>query len=330
MSTSTNWPTIEDRSVIVEGKPMPFPDFTFVNEVGRGANAAVFEAIDQSLNRRVAVKIWNARGIGRAQSETAKIAQLNHPLIVATHQFGRIEGHPYAVMEFVAGCSGKEWLNKGPSIAARILVWRLYSRALRFIHGTGGIHGDPHIGNVLVFSDPKNVYGHSLPHQETGLSIKVADTGTSEFWSSRDDILIRESKLIYETAKRLFSDHQLQDLWVHPAGLAHEDALQVLDVLCDYIGQVNNFLDYDRRSENARTLAALLMKVPLFELDAVVSQVERTGYTTADRLVRRINQKLFKVYDLMDASDELGPETRLAYASARRAFVARITRAASP
>src|SRR5437879_13579936 len=99
------WAAIEGDSVVIDDKPVRFPGLSFVDEAGRGANAVVFEAIDQALNRRVAVKVWNALGVKRAQHEISKIAQLNHQLIVATHQFGRVEGHPYAVMEVVAGHS---------------------------------------------------------------------------------------------------------------------------------------------------------------------------------------------------------------------------------
>jgi len=113
---------LKEGSISIDGKRLRIPGLRLIKEAGRGANAVVFEATDEVLQRRVAVKVWNARGIKRAQSETAKVAKLNHPLIVTTHQFGRVEGHPYCVMEFVAGCSGKEWLRGQPSVAARTLI----------------------------------------------------------------------------------------------------------------------------------------------------------------------------------------------------------------
>jgi serine/threonine protein kinase len=309
---------------MIEGEPVLFPGLSFVKEAGRGANAVVFEATDQALNRRVAVKVWNARGVKRAQYETAKIAQLSHPLIVATHHFSRIQDHPYAVMEFVAGCSGKEWIEQHPSIAARCLVWRLYSRALRFIHDAGGIHGDPHLGNVLVFLDPDDNYGHRIMWgKKVGLSIKLADTGTSEFWTSRGAILKRESNLIYETAARLFSDQQFAKLWIRPTGFSHEETLQVLDVLCEYIERVNCSELYEHRSQNADILVDVVMKAPLFGLDTIITQIKRTGYTGSDRFARRMNQRLLKISDIMDAGEEISPETLIAYASAREEFLAK-------
>src|ERR1700733_8490049 len=89
------WPALKDGSIRVEGKLLRIPGLRLLKEAGRGANGVVFEATDELLQRRVAVKVWNERGVERAQSETAKVAKFNHPLIVTTHQFGRVEGHPY-------------------------------------------------------------------------------------------------------------------------------------------------------------------------------------------------------------------------------------------
>ncbi|WP_162801438.1 protein kinase domain-containing protein [Azospirillum brasilense] len=312
---------IHEGSLLIGGKLLQFPGLSLVKEAGRGANAVVFEAIDQTLNRQIAVKVWNARGFERAQLETTKIAQLNHPLIVSTHYFGRVEGHPYAVMEFVRGCSGKAWIKSNRPVKERNLVWRLYSRALNFIYNAGSIHGDPHLGNILVYDASAHVYGHSALYGEYGLSIKLADAGTSEFWASRGAILNRESKLIFETAKRLFADQQIDQLWAHPARFSHEKTLEVLDTLSDYIDTVNGLVDYDRRSMNAGVIVELILKTPLFNLDVVTEQIRSTGITTPDRFARRINQKLFRVYDLMSASDQIGPETVSAYSSVRNHYI---------
>ncbi len=318
---STGWATVEDGLINIADKPLRLPGIKVVKEVGRGANAIVFEAIDEYLDRTVAVKVWNKRGIKRAQFETAKIAKLNHPLIVATYQFQWVDGHPYSVMEFVTGSSGKVWLTGHPSIVARTMIWQMYSKSLHFIHNSGVIHGDPHLGNVLVFPDQNGIYGHETPYGEPGLSIKLADTGTSEFWFSRKKILSRESTLIFETAGRLFNDLNLDKLWFHPPSLSHQDTLKVLDALCEYVSKLYGFIDYDRASENAGQLVDLLLKTPLFELDEVDLQIRQTGYTTSSRFARRLNQRLLRIGYVMDASDIIDAETKRLYAISRQQFV---------
>ncbi len=257
----------------------------------------------------------------RALHETAKIAQLNHPLIVATYQFQLVEQFPYSVMELVAGSSGKEWLQGNPTMEARTLLWKLYSRALRFIHGTGEIHGDPHLGNVLVFPDPGNIYGHDMDSDNSPFSIKVADTGTSVFWSKRADILRREANLMYETARKLFLDGSSDRLWFHPSGLSYEQTLNILDVLCEYFSQLSGFIDHDRAAQNAENLVVTLMKAPLFELDAVTSQIRQTGATTISRFARRLNQKIFNLRDLFDGNDTIDEQTKVRYQAIQRVFI---------
>lgn len=318
---SKEWASVKDGFITIAGKSFSIKGFRFVMEVGRGANAVVFEAIDEYLNRKVAIKVWNPRGVQRAQFEAEKIAQFNHPLIVTTYQFGLINDQPYSVMEFVPGSSGKDWLKEEPAVAERVLLWQLFSKALRFIHDTGEVHGDPHLGNVLVFSDDNGYYVQKTLSCETGISIKLADAGTSKFWTSDKKILIREGKLIFETAGRLFKDQNIDKLWFHPPGLSHQDSIQVLDVLCEYVSMVNGFIDCDRKSQNAEILVDLLIKTPLFELEEIELQIKEFGYTTTCRFARRLNKKLLHVHDVMAASDIIDADTKRLYSIARQKFI---------
>lgn len=172
---------LSSNTVTVDGQLVRIPGFNVGDELGRGANAVVFKANDELLGRNVAIKVWNKRGISRAQFETAKIAQLEHPLIVRTYQFNWIDEHAYATMELVQGISGKIWLSKKPSILERIAVWRIYSAALRFIYSSGETHGDPHLGNVLVFPDREHVYDTYTKSSGEPIGVKIADMGTSRF-----------------------------------------------------------------------------------------------------------------------------------------------------
>lgn len=133
-------PQKEAATKNVEGKQIEIPHFEIMREIGSGANGTVYEARDALLGRLVAVKIWNVRGRSRAQSETAKIAGLSHPLVVTTHLFGVVDEHPYAVMELVPGMSGKKWMRTSPAVQTRVEVWRMYVRALRYLHSTGIVH----------------------------------------------------------------------------------------------------------------------------------------------------------------------------------------------
>jgi serine/threonine protein kinase len=153
-----------------DGIDIEIPHFEILRKIGNGANGTVYEARDMLLGRSVAIKIWNARGSAQAQSEAAKIAGLNHPLVVTTHAFGTVDKRPFAVMELVPGVSGKEWMRSAPDVKRRITVWGLFERALRHLHSVDIVHGDPHLGNIIVFEDEREVFGtrslQGLPTRE--------------------------------------------------------------------------------------------------------------------------------------------------------------------
>src|SRR5262249_7783626 len=154
-------------------------------QIGEGVNGVVYEARDLRLKRRVAVKLWKKKVAdpkSRAEHEIRKIAGLSHPLLVTIHRFQIIDGWPCAVMEFVSGVTLREFLRvQTLTLKDRCAIWNLFSTAMRFIYSTGKVHGDPHVGNVIVFKDPKRVYksyidDHIHPKRKFGL--KLADTGT--------------------------------------------------------------------------------------------------------------------------------------------------------
>lgn len=319
----SGWASVKDGVIYVGEKRLQIPNFTAVREVGRGANAVVFEAVDALLGRQVAIKVWNNRGQGRAQFETAKIAKLNHPLVVGTYMFGSTQDHPYCIMEFVPGTSGKAWIKESRSIQERTLIWELYSRALRFIHDNGAFHGDPHLGNVLIFQDPNEVYSRNSrwPYAHSGWGIKIADTGTSEFWRNYEKILQREAELTFETASRLFHDQNIDQLWFKAGKLNYKAMLETLDVLCEYVFKVNTWIDWDARSANADQLVEMLAKAPLFEIEAIVAQISKTGYTGAERFYRRLNAHFSGEGDILRSPTSLLPRTLELYNQARQAFL---------
>jgi serine/threonine protein kinase len=310
----------KDGVLQMEGRTVKVPGFRVVGEIGRGANAVVFEAMDEALDRRVALKVWNARGSRRAQLETTKIARLTHPLIVATYQFQLVNEHPFCAMEFVPGESGKQWLAKAPPLEDRVLVWRLYSRAMRFIHDSGEIHGDPHLGNILVFPDDGNAYGHQT--RGSALSIKLADTGTSAFWSLRNAILRRESMLIAETASKLFTDIHLNKHWSPPPGLSHQATLTVLDGFANYAAFLTHLPDQQAAGVHADALVEILLATPLFQLDEVYRQARAKGLTTKNRIQSRITARLLHIERILDVTDDMQEGADRLYATRRQEFLA--------
>jgi WD40 repeat protein len=84
-------------------------DFRILREVGRGGMGVVYEAEQESLGRRVALKVLpdaalaDRKHVLRFQREARAAARLHHTNIVPVFGVGRDDGHHYYVMQFIPG-----------------------------------------------------------------------------------------------------------------------------------------------------------------------------------------------------------------------------------
>ncbi len=84
-------------------------DFRIVREIGRGGMGIVYEAEQESLGRRVAVKVLpkqallDERHLRRFQREAQTAARLHHTNIVPVLGVGQHEGYHYFVMQLIDG-----------------------------------------------------------------------------------------------------------------------------------------------------------------------------------------------------------------------------------
>jgi serine/threonine protein kinase len=79
----------------------------------------VYRARDTRLGRLVAIKFLSAElaadpvASERLEREARLTSSLNHPNIVTVHDVGALDGRPFIVMEFVAGQSLHDALQRG-------------------------------------------------------------------------------------------------------------------------------------------------------------------------------------------------------------------------
>ena len=84
-------------------------DFRILRVLGRGGMGVVYEAIQESLGRHVALKVLPPHGrldptqLGRFRREARAAAGLHHTNIVPVFAVGEQDGVPYYAMQFIRG-----------------------------------------------------------------------------------------------------------------------------------------------------------------------------------------------------------------------------------
>jgi len=122
--------------------------------LGKGGSARVFEAWDQSLHRRVALKLLGPGRVDRVQIERLTregraLAAVRHRNIEEIYEAGEIEGVPYIAVEYMPSTLKKR-LDEGP-LAAQILADFIDAgEGLLAIHRTNHVHRDFKPENVGI------------------------------------------------------------------------------------------------------------------------------------------------------------------------------------
>jgi eukaryotic-like serine/threonine-protein kinase len=129
------------------------------SRLGYGGMSTVHLALDQRLERRVAVKLLaehladEPAFVSRFQREAQAAARLVHPNIVQVFDSGRDEhtGQYFIVMEYIEGSSGAEilrdqgWVEVDEALA----IIEQACEGLHYAHRHGVVHRDVKPGNLL-------------------------------------------------------------------------------------------------------------------------------------------------------------------------------------
>jgi tRNA A-37 threonylcarbamoyl transferase component Bud32 len=143
--------------------------------LGQGSMGVVLEAFDPALKRRVAIKVLapdlasDEVSRRRFAREGQAAAAVRHPHVITIHGVSEANGLPFLVMEFVAGGSLQDYLDKqGPP------DWREVARlgaeiasGLSAAHAQGLVHRDIKPSNILLDAAPADRLG----------SAKIGDFG---------------------------------------------------------------------------------------------------------------------------------------------------------
>ena len=158
-----------------------FDHFMIVRQIGEGGMSRVFEAEDETLGRRVALKILNrqygrdATRLEQFRQEAHITANVTHPNVIKLYSVGYDQGYFYIAMELVGGGSLEQRIKREGHLkeAEALRIGREVAEGLRAAQHLNLIHRDVKPANILF--------------TETGTA-KVVDFGLALFANRGADL----------------------------------------------------------------------------------------------------------------------------------------------
>ncbi len=164
------------------------------SRIGYGGMSTVYLALDETLQRRVAIKLMNREvtsdsdQLERFRREARAVAQLNHPHVVGVIDAGEDLGRPYIVFEYVEGETLKERIRRSGQleIPEAVAYAIEIARALGAAHARHIVHRDVKPQNVLIDDEGSakvTDFGIARTLDEEGLTADGRVLGTTDYVS---------------------------------------------------------------------------------------------------------------------------------------------------
>lgn len=220
---------------VAESPPTePLGDFRLEREIGRGGMGVVYEAIQLSLGRRVAVKVlplassFDPRHLQRFRNEAQAAAQLHHTNIVPVYAVGCERSVHFYAMQLIEGKSLAELIRELRRLAGR---------------------------TAPAADDPGGKLGETIPWQSDTISVAASDSPAATGSSSRrvapiagadkitrpavDLSSLRSTKgsLYFRAVARLGLQAAEGLDYAHRAGVVHRD-IKPANLLLDFSGNL--------------------------------------------------------------------------------------------
>lgn len=134
-----------------------FHEYRILKELGRGGMGVVYKAMQETLQRPVALKVILAaeeaseEDIELFLGEAITAAKLRHPNIVTVYELDVHEGIYYYTMDYIEGTNlGQLIVGQGMEPQRAVTIALKVARALNHAHERGVIHRDLKPGNIIL------------------------------------------------------------------------------------------------------------------------------------------------------------------------------------
>ncbi|MFY0532439.1 serine/threonine-protein kinase [Nannocystis pusilla] len=153
--------------------------------LGRGGMGVVYQATQIDLNRPVVLKVlapdWvgDSEALARFEREARGLSSLQHPNIVTIHDFGKVDGRAFIVMEYVQGETLDRFVRRRNhlTLADFVPIAAQVLKGLGEAHSRGIIHRDIKPANIML-----------CERQGRANYVKILDFGLAKLVSGSSDI----------------------------------------------------------------------------------------------------------------------------------------------
>lgn len=275
-----------------------FDHFVIIKQIGEGGMSRVFEAEDETLGRRVALKILNrtyskdAARMAQFQQEALVTARVTHPNVIKLYSVGYDQGHFFIAMELVNGGSLEQRIKRDGQVKEKdaLRIGRQVAEGLRAAFRMGLLHRDVKPANILFTEDG---------------TAKVVDFGLALFADRKDETGEIWATPYYVSPEKVIDNHEdfRSDLFSLGATLYH-----ALTGKAPHKANSNSI--HELRMIKCRRVA-----------------LEETGMPFAPRTVHVIDKLLaFKPEERPESYDAAVDELRLAEGLTGRTIMSRMSR----
>ena len=135
------------------------PGYKVLRQLGRGGMATVYLAMQESVQREVALKVMSPSLLAdpdfgeRFLREARIAAKLHHRNVVGVHDVGRAGEYHYIAMEYLGGGAVLAKDGTPRSVGFALRVTREIATALNYAHAKGFVHRDVKPDNILLRDD---------------------------------------------------------------------------------------------------------------------------------------------------------------------------------
>jgi len=166
-----------------------FPGYTMQREIHRGGQGIVYQGIQKSTGRAVAIKVLREGAFAgptdrtRFEREVRVLGALQHPGVVTIHDYGAVAGCFYFTMDYIDGRPFDEFVREARRPVREVIeLFASVCDAVNAAHLLGIVHRDIKPRNILIDTADRPFV------VDFGLAKTVDDCESDEFRSPDETI----------------------------------------------------------------------------------------------------------------------------------------------